>query len=50
MTGYENLLTILILFGIFLIGYSRITNKNLSEMFGEIRELFGGGVEEIDIR
>jgi len=46
MTFYENILAVLILFGLFLLGYSKVTKKTLSEITEEIKELFIGKKEE----
>lgn len=51
MTFYENILTVLILLGIFLLGYLRMTNKTIGEAMTEIKEVFvGGGTEDLDLK
>ena len=40
MTLWSNVLTLAILFGLFVLIYSKIRNKSLKEIFEEIIELF----------
>ena len=50
MTFYENILTALILFGLFVLGYLRMTNKTLMEAVTEVREALVGGKEDLDLK
>lgn len=40
MTLEQTIITVLVLFGLFLMGYSAISKKSLTEIFKEILEIF----------
>lgn len=46
----DMLVTMGVLLGLFILAYCRFTGKSLSDMISEVRDSFGGEVEEIDIR
>ncbi len=50
MALYENVLTVLILLGILLLGYAKMMNKTLLEIFQEIKEMFVGKTEDLDLK
>lgn len=47
MTLYENLITVFILLGIFVLGYLRMTGKSFPEFAQEIKQIFT--TEEVDL-
>lgn len=49
MTLYENLLTIFILLGLAFIGYAKMKKKSMKEVVEEVKEVFGAGVQEVNI-
>lgn len=40
MSAFQNILTLLILIGLFIVIYCRVTNKTLTDIFWEIKEIF----------
>lgn len=48
MTFYENVLTALILLGILVLGYLKMTNKTLVEFIKEIKEVFSSSSEVVE--
>lgn len=50
MTFFENLFAVFILLALFILGYCKLKNKTFSEAFNDIKEMFVGTTEEIDIR
>jgi len=50
MTFYENILTVFILMGIFVLGYLRMSNKTFGDMVEEIKGMFQGKPEDLDLK
>ncbi|KKN22712.1 hypothetical protein LCGC14_0912140 [marine sediment metagenome] len=50
MALYESLLTVGILFGIFVLGYLRMTKKTLMEAITELRGALSGRTEDLDLK
>ena len=46
MTALDIAVTLLVLFGLFVLGYCKVTNKTMGDLIKEIREVFRGEVEE----
>ena len=42
----NSLIVIIILLGLFVIGYCRMKNTTLTELFMEIKEIMGDGIDE----
>jgi len=49
MTLADNIITIGILLGLFVLAYCRLKNVTLTELYYEIKELFSPNVEEMQI-
>jgi len=46
MTLADNLITIGILFGLFILAYCRIKNVTITELYHEIKDMFTPNIEE----
>ena len=50
MTAYENILTAGILFGLAVLGYAKMKDKSLTDIFNEIKEMFVDKTEDLDLK
>ena len=50
MTLYENILTMVILLGLFILGYLKMTGKNFPEALQELKEIFSKEKVDLDLK